>query len=122
VTEVSLTANKLLLALYLDMEAGPGTEWALETDPEGTLFVYVVQGEGIFGKDTVETIPAKHALLFGKGRRFRVRASGSGIRFLLLSAKPLGEPIAWGGPIVMNTREELDTAFRELNEGTFIKH
>lgn len=109
-------------ALYLDVEAGPGTEWALETDPEETLFVYVLQGEGVFGTDTAETIPAKHALLFDKGRRFRVRASGSGIRFLLLSAKPLGEPIAWGGPIVMNTREELETAFRELDEGTFIKH
>ena len=109
-------------ALYLDVEAGPGVEWALETDPEDTLFVYIVEGEGAFGTGAAETIPAKHALLFGKGRQFRVRASGSGIRFLLLSAKPLGEPIAWGGPIVMNTREELDTAFRELNEGTFIKH
>ena len=104
------------------MGVGPGVEWALETDPEETLFVYIVEGEGAFGAVAEETIPAKHALLFDEGRQFRVRASGSGIRFLLLSAKPLGEPIAWGGPIVMNTRGELDTAFRELNEGTFVKH
>ena len=109
-------------ALYLDVEAGPGVEWALETDPEETLFVYIVEGEGAFGAAAEEKIPAKHALLFEKGRQFRVGASGGGIRFLLLSAKPLGEPIAWGGPIVMNTRGELDTAFRELNEGTFVKH
>ena len=108
--------------LYLDVEVAPGVEWVLETDPEETLFVYIVEGEGTFGAGAPGTIPARHALLFDKGRQFRLRASGGGIRFLLLSAKPLGEPIAWGGPIVMNTRRELDTAFRELNEGTFIKH
>ena len=49
-------------------------------------------------------------------------ASGAGARFLYISGKPLGEPIAWRGPIVMNTREELKTAWRELDEGTFVKH
>jgi hypothetical protein len=51
-----------------------------------------------------------------------VTTGAEGARFLLVSGKPLGEPVAWGGPIVMNTREELATAFRELEEGTFIKH
>jgi redox-sensitive bicupin YhaK (pirin superfamily) len=51
-----------------------------------------------------------------------VQAGAAGARFILLSGKPLMEPISWGGPIVMNTREELDLAFRELENGTFIKH
>lgn len=107
--------------LYLDVEVGPGMEWSLQTDREETLFVYILQGEGTFGPATGESIPAKHALLFDAGEEFRVRASGNGVRFLLLSAKPLKEPIAWGGPIVMNTREELELAFKELEEKRFIK-
>jgi hypothetical protein len=51
-----------------------------------------------------------------------VRAGTEGARFFLLAAKPLKEPVAWGGPIVMNTEEELDEAFRELDNNTFIKH
>jgi len=51
-----------------------------------------------------------------------VRSGAEGACFILLSGKPLNEPISWGGPIVMNTREELDLAFRELDNGTFIKH
>ncbi len=51
-----------------------------------------------------------------------VRSGNKGARFVLLAAKPLREAVAWGGPIVMNTREELETAFDELDEGTFIKH
>ena len=108
--------------LYLDVELSPGVEWSLETDREATLFVYIVQGEGAFGPSGSEVIPARHALLFDAGSIFRVKASDNGTRFLLLSGKPIGEPIAWGGPIVMNTREELDLAFRELQENKFIKH
>jgi redox-sensitive bicupin YhaK (pirin superfamily) len=51
-----------------------------------------------------------------------VKAGTEGARFFLLAAKPLKEPVAWGGPIVMNTEEELNEAFRELNNKTFIKH
>jgi redox-sensitive bicupin YhaK (pirin superfamily) len=51
-----------------------------------------------------------------------VKAGSNGARFFLLATLPLKEPVAWGGPIVMNTEEELDEAFRELNERTFIKH
>jgi redox-sensitive bicupin YhaK (pirin superfamily) len=51
-----------------------------------------------------------------------VKAGTEGARFFLIAAKPLNEPVAWGGPIVMNTREELDEAFRELDNNTFIKH
>lgn len=107
-------------ALYLDAEMAPGAEWLLETDPEATLFIYIVQGAGFFGPSG-EAVAEKHAVLFEKGNAFRAKASEEGARIFLMAAKPLGEPIAWGGPIVMNTREELDLAFRELQEGTFIK-
>lgn len=107
-------------ALYLDAEMAPGAEWLLETDPEATLFIYIVQGAGLFGSSG-EAVAEKHAVLFDKGNEFRAKASDAGARIFLMAAKPLGEPIAWGGPIVMNTREELNQAFRELQEGTFIK-
>ena len=107
--------------LCLDVEIGPGAEWSVDTDRDATLFVYIVQGEGNFGPSSEELIPAKHALLFDAGSTFRAKAADNGMRFLLLSGKPLREPIAWGGPIVMNTKEELTLAFRELEENTFIR-
>lgn len=61
-------------------------------------------------------------VLFGEGDDVTVRAGEAGIRFLLVSGRPLEEPVAWHGPIVMNTEEELRQAYRELRQGTFIKH
>ncbi|WHH60097.1 pirin family protein [Petroclostridium sp. X23] len=108
-------------ALYLDVELDPGSGWYIDTESDNTLFIYVLQGEAFFNHDDSTLISEKHAVLFNEGNKFKVRASNKGIRFLLLSGKPLKEPIAWGGPIVMNTREELDLAFRELEENKFIK-
>ena len=61
-------------------------------------------------------------MLFDRGDEVTVQAGEEGIRFLLVSGKPLEEPVAWYGPIVMNTQEELQQAFAELRAGTFIKH
>ena len=61
-------------------------------------------------------------ILFDSGDEVTVQAGEEGIRFLLVSGKPLEEPVAWYGPIVMNTKTELQTAINELNDGTFIKH
>lgn len=105
--------------LILDVELNPGAVWSLDTEKDATLFVYIIQGEGFFDRD--ELISAKHAVLFSEGSKFQVKAADNGMRFLLMSGKPLREPIAWGGPIVMNTREELELAFRELKENTFIR-
>ena len=64
-----------------------------------------------------------HSLvLFDRGDEIIVQAGDQGIRFLLVSGKPIEEPVAWYGPIVMNTEEELQTAFDEYRDGTFIKH
>ena len=61
-------------------------------------------------------------MLFDRGDEISVQAGEEGIRFLLVSGKPIEEPVAWYGPIVMNTQEELRTAVTELQSGTFIKH
>lgn len=114
--------GRYVKATYLDVTVSPDHEWTCGSDPEETLFVYIMQGSGVFGPEGSEPIDARQAVLFSAGSSFRVRAGGNGTRFLLLSGKPLGEPIAWGGPIVMNTREELNEAFRELEQGTFIRH
>jgi quercetin 2,3-dioxygenase len=60
--------------------------------------------------------------VFDSGDEVVVQAGDEGVRFLLVSGKPIEEPVAWYGPIVMNTRAELEQAVRELNNGTFIKH
>ena len=60
-------------------------------------------------------------MLFDRGDEVTVEAGPEGIRFLLVSGKPLGEPVAWRGPIVMNTQDELRRAFAELNNGSFLK-
>jgi hypothetical protein len=60
-------------------------------------------------------------VLFDRGDEVTVQAGDDGIRFLLVSGKPLEEPVAWYGPIVMNTQEQLQQAFSELKEGTFLK-
>lgn len=109
-------------ALYLDVEVGRDGQWSMETDEEATLFVYIVEGEAAFNPAKDEFIPEKSAVLFNPGSSLWVKTSSrAGVRFLLMSARPLREPIAWGGPIVMNTREELKKAFDELEDGTFIK-
>lgn len=113
--------GQFVKALYLDVEIEPVAEWEMETPMDDTLFIYILEGEAVFGSnDTI--IPEKRAILFEKGSHIQVKAMHNGVRFLLLSAKPLKEPIAWGGPIVMNTQKELEQAFNELESNTFIKH
>ena len=116
------TQGDYVQPLYLDVQLAPDTAWQTDTDADSTLFVYIVAGEGRFGAEPGERVALKHAVLFGAGDGFQVKAGAQGIRFLLLCGKPLHEPIAWGGPIVMNTQQELQLAFRELDAGTFIKH
>jgi redox-sensitive bicupin YhaK (pirin superfamily) len=73
--------------------------------------------------DTAPPVDAENRslILFDRGDEVTVQAGEDGIRFLLISGKPLEEPVAWYGPIVMNTQEQLQQAFSELREGTFLK-
>lgn len=108
---------------YLDVTLESGATWEHSTTPGHTVFAYLFEGAARFGT-AAEAITAGNGaiVLLGDGDTLRVSAEADGARFLLVSGKPLHQPVAWGGPIVMNTREELRHAFAELDAGTFIKH
>jgi redox-sensitive bicupin YhaK (pirin superfamily) len=114
------TQGDCVPALLLDVILNPDAAWHLPVDPHATLFVYIVEGAGLFG-DPAKREDSHRAVLFGDGDEFAVRAGPDGMRFMLFAGHPLREPIAWGGPIVMNTQEELDQAFDEIDKGTFIR-
>jgi redox-sensitive bicupin YhaK (pirin superfamily) len=124
---------------YLDISVPPGQTKRLKVETTRHAFAYVFAGSGTFrgaseprgvlteatdGSDAVlrDTDVSNHSLvLFDRGDEVMVRAGDQGIRFLLVSGQPLEEPVAWRGPIVMNTAEELRQAFAELGAGTFIR-
>jgi redox-sensitive bicupin YhaK (pirin superfamily) len=106
-------------ALYLDVALEPSQTWVYNCPSQHTVFVYILAGDGVFADGEGEN---KQALLFSEGEELEIVAGRQGLRFLLLAAQPLRQLIAWGGPIVMNTEEELDRAFEELDNGKFIKH
>ncbi len=103
---------------YLDVSLQPGVEYVHPTRPGVTAFLYAINGAGAVDGTGVED---RTLVLFGPGDELAVTAGASGLRFLLVTGQPLNEPIAWRGPIVMNTEEELYTAFREFEDGTFVK-
>ncbi|MBP1929511.1 redox-sensitive bicupin YhaK (pirin superfamily) [Methanolinea mesophila] len=124
---------------YLDITVLPGKTYRRSVPAGHTVAAYVIQGSGSFDPrddpfgyvvegDTYFTdlrkgpgIEKEHLVLYGDGDEVMVEAGPEGVRFLLFSGKPVGEPVAWYGPIVMNTQEELKVAFDELDKGTFIK-
>ena len=113
-------AGKYVQATYLDVELLPESEWNIAISGEMNAFIYIMNGAAVFDQSQRE-IFKKHAILFEKGDAICVVTKKQGARFLLLYAKSLNEPIAWGGPIVMNTGKELDLAFEELENGRFIQ-
>lgn len=113
--------SKFVKVDMFDINVNPNGEFSLNIDPEKNLFIYIINGSASFG-DSSEIIENKTAVRFGEGDEFSLKASSSGIRFILFAGKPLKEPIAWAGPIVMNTEDEIKQAYKELREGTFIKH
>ena len=115
---------------YLDVEMAPGSIWRYsETPNDQTLFLYLADGTLAADEALVSFEEKACAMLMTATTpddtefdEVTVKAGPEGARFLLIAAKPLQEPVAWGGPIVMNTQEELNLAFSELQERTFIKH
>jgi quercetin 2,3-dioxygenase len=123
---------------YLDVSVPPGRRKRLAVETERHAFAYVFAGFGSFrdasgplgvpneltgnvddaGRDETGN---RSLVLFDRGDEVVVQAGDEGIRFLLISGKPIEEPVAWYGPIVMNTNEQLEQAFTELRAGTFIK-
>jgi Pirin-related protein len=115
---------------YLDVALEPGTDWCYQESPnDQTLFLYLIEGT-LAVDDALADFEEKTCAFLMAGSSSNsadyddvlVRAGAKEARFFLIAAKPLKEPVAWGGPIVMNTKEELDEAFRELDNNTFIKH
>jgi len=124
--------------IYLDVSVPPGKRRSLAIDTRRQAFAYVFAGSGKFCnaseplavptegvqwlQTTAPPIEAdnRSLILFSSGDEVVVEAGEDGIRFLLVSGKPLKEPVAWYGPIVMNTQSELQQAFQELREGTFL--
>jgi quercetin 2,3-dioxygenase len=124
--------------IYLDVSVPPGKRKALPVETTRHAFAYVFAGSGKFcnaseplavpteGVGWADTTLAREAdnrslVVFDRGDEVVVQAGDDGIRFLLVSGKPLGEPVAWYGPIVMNTQAELRQAFEELEKGTFLR-
>lgn len=107
-------------ASIYDVTLAAGAKAALPTTPGETVFVFLIKGGAVIEG---RAIAEKTAVLFGEGDGIEVTAGETApARFIFFSALPLHEGIAWGGPIVMNTRTELQTAFDELRQGSFIKH
>jgi redox-sensitive bicupin YhaK (pirin superfamily) len=103
---------------YLDCSVPAGVEFTHPAKRGYTAFIYVIGGQGSVNGTPVAD---RTLVLFGDGDELAVLAGEGGVRFLLLTGQPLGEPIAWRGPIVMNTDAEIQTAFREYQDGTFVK-
>jgi redox-sensitive bicupin YhaK (pirin superfamily) len=121
---------------YLDVLVPPGRRKRLAVDVTRHAFAYVFEGSGTFrdasaprevqnelagAAGAVDETGNRSLVLFDRGDEIVVQAGGEGIRFLLVSGKPIEEPVAWYGPIVMNTQEELQQAFTELRDGRFIR-
>jgi len=107
---------------YLDVTLNPGAGWEHPVPSGHTAFAYLFQGSARFdAASRMSADPVGGVILFGDGEKVTIAAESDGARFLLVSGKPLREPIAWGGPIVMNTQAELQNAFAEYHAGTFIK-
>ncbi|MFI5414708.1 MAG: pirin family protein [Candidatus Lutacidiplasmatales archaeon] len=106
---------------YLDVTVRPGETFTAPTVPGHTTFAYPIEGSGKFDPTEHRAIPARTVAVYGDGESVEVRAGADGVRFLLVSGRPIGEPVAWYGPIVMNKQEELQEAIRELRSGDFIK-
>ena len=107
---------------FLDVIVPAQTTFTYPLNTDDTLFVYILEGQGTFAPETQELIPPERLILFSAGDQLEVTTHADSVHFLFLCGTPLKEPVAWRGPIVMNTNEELATAFREYREGTFIKH
>jgi len=107
-------------ATIYDIQLQRGKTIKLSTKSDETVFVFLIEGDAQINE---QMIPSKTAVLFEEGDCISVSAKeDSDTRFIFFSAKALHEPIAWGGPIVMNTEAELENAFEELRRGEFIKH
>ena len=110
---------KYVEPLFVDVSLEGSIDWEIKLDYSDTAYLYIFEGS-ITISDGHE-VHAKQAALFSYGKGLKIKSGRNGTRFILLSAPAIKEPIAWAGPIVMNTEAELHEAFAELEARTFIK-
>ena len=106
---------------YLDVSVNSGAEFTHSIQSGNNAFAYIIEGSGFFDPDKGVIIGKETLVIYDDGDEVRITAGNNPLRFLLISGKPIREPVAWRGPIVMNTEEELRKAFQEYKDGTFIK-
>jgi len=106
---------------YFDISLKPKTEFQIDTKNDYKTFAFVFEGSGYFDPENKTLIEQDHLVALNDGDSVQINTKENPLRFLFVSGKPLNEPIAWRGPIVMNTDEELAVAFQEYRNGTFIK-
>jgi hypothetical protein len=107
---------------YLDVSVPPRSGTVIPVRRGHTALAYVLQGEASFsGTSRHPAVGSENLVHFEDGDEVALSTADKGVRFIFISGKPIGEPVAWYGPIVMNTQDELQTAFEEYQNGTFIK-
>ncbi len=107
---------------YLDVEIAPQAEFQHKIKRGHNVFAYVIEGEGFFDQTRDLLVSKENLVIFKDGDEVLISTKDKPVRFLLISGKPIKESVAWRGPIVMNTEEELRVAFEEYQTGTFIKY
>jgi redox-sensitive bicupin YhaK (pirin superfamily) len=107
---------------YLDVAVPEGSRFTHPAKRGHTVFTYVVEGSAHFDMERKSLCGPETLVHYEDGDTVSIAAEKEPVRFLLVSGKPIGEPVAWHGPIVMNTAEEIRIAFEEYRNGTFIKH
>jgi redox-sensitive bicupin YhaK (pirin superfamily) len=106
---------------YIDLSIDPKIELNHQIKRGHNAFAYVLEGEGVFDENFEKPIGQENLIIFEEGDEVSIKVLDKPLRFLLISGKPIREPVAWYGPIVMNTEEELRVAFEEYRKGDFIK-
>ncbi len=91
-------------------------------DDKREPYIHEIQGESDYQYKREARVRPRHAVLYGEGDEVAIQAESEGSRLLYMAARPLNEPVAWGGSIVMNTEEELRKAYDEVRTGTFVKY
>jgi redox-sensitive bicupin YhaK (pirin superfamily) len=107
---------------YIDVTVAPNAEFEHPTRKGYKSFAYIIDGSGYFDLKKNKLHDNGYIVIYEDGDKVKITSADNSLRFLFISGKPLGEPVAWYGPIVMNTQEELDLAFSEYRSGTFIKY
>lgn len=116
-----MEGGKEIQPTFFDVELKANSEFVFDIDASFNAYAFLIEGEANFDTENEKIISYPNGVLYESGDTIRINTRDKAARFLLLAGKKINEPVAWGGPIVMNTKEELNQAFKEIDEGTFIK-